>query len=189
MSNERVNFNPETEHNPEALEKAGAERRAELERSRETAGEESPEKSIETARHEALEKATSAEKEKTKQERQASPAERRNGPISKTERDTSYNATMSEIQTHMSPASRTFSKVIHNKAVEKTSEALGNTIARPNAILAGAVFAFVLTLGVYLVAKNLGYPISGFETIGAFIVGWVLGLTYDFIKTMVTGKK
>ena len=89
----------------------------------------------------------------------------------------------------MTPASRTFSRIIHNKTVEKVSDAAGNTIARPNAILSGAVLAFVLTLSVYLIAKNLGYPLSGFETIGAFAVGWVLGITYDFLKVMVTGRK
>ena len=60
---------------------------------------------------------------------------------------------------------------------------------RPNAILAGAVVAFVLVLAVYLISKFYGYTLSGFETIGAFIVGWVLGILYDFFKVMITGKK
>ena len=89
----------------------------------------------------------------------------------------------------MSAQSRAFSKVIHNPGVEKTSEALGSTVARPNAILSGAVFAFVLTLGVYLVARYYGYTLSGFESIGAFVLGWVIGIIYDFLKVMITGKK
>lgn len=188
-SQEKIKFNPENEYNPETLKEAGAERHAELREKLEKNNGEQLHDNIDDARREALEKATSAENEKTEHERQPSPAERRNGPISKAEREASYKATMNEVQTHMSPSSRAFSKVIHNKTVEKVSEVTGSTIARPNAILSGAVFAFVLTLGVYLVAKNLGYPLSGFETIGAFVLGWILGLTYDFIKTMVTGRK
>lgn len=88
------------------------------------------------------------------------------------------------------PASqRAFSKFIHNPAVEKTSEAVGNTVARPNAILAGAVVAFFLVLLVYVVAKFYGYRLSGFETIGAFIIGWIIGILYDFFRVMITGKK
>ena len=96
---------------------------------------------------------------------------------------------MQEVQSQMSAPSRTFSEVIHNKVVEKASKAIGSTVARPNALLSGAVFAFILTLGVYLVAKNLGYPLSGFETIAVFILGWALGITFDFVKVMVTGRK
>lgn len=185
---EKNKFSPEKEFNPEALNEAANERREQLRESY----EKSPEKPVENldeVRREALEKATSIEQEQKREERTASPAERRTGPISKHEREASYKATMGEIQTHMSPASRTFSKIIHNKTVEKVSEVTGNTIARPNAMLSGAIGAFILTLGVYLVAKNIGFELSGFESIGAFILGWILGLGYDFIKTMVTGRK
>lgn len=188
-SQEKVKFSPEKEFNPDALKEAAEKRHEQLREKLEQSGEQTRE-NLNEARREALETATSSEQEKkVEHERQPSPAERRRGPISKSEREASFGTTMNEIRTHMSPSSRAFSKLIHNKTVEKTSEVVGNTVARPNAILSGSVFAFVLTLGVYLVAKNLGYPLSGFETIGAFALGWILGLAYDFIKTMVTGRK
>ena len=189
MSSEKIKQNLEKEYSPsEALEAAGAERREQLREQRER--EKSNEQSVEDARHE-VEQAANAEREKKapEQERQPSPAERRTSSPNKAELESSFDTTMAEVRTQMSAPSRAFSKVIHNKAVEKTSEALGSTIARPDAILSGAIFAFVLTLGVYLVAKNLGYPLSGFETIGAFALGWVLGLVYDFLKVMITGRK
>lgn len=193
MDNKEKNiFNPEVKKNHEALKEAGEKQNERLREDRlERAGEKSPE-NLEDARHEALEKATSKEKlaeDHEKTERAPSPAERRNGPIGKAERDTSFNMTMKEVRSQMSAPSRTFSKIIHNKTVERVSEVTGNTIARPDAILSGAIFAFLMTLGVYLVAKNLGYPLSGFETIGAFALGWILGLSFDFIKVMVTGRK
>lgn len=152
-------------------------------------GEKSPERETtgETAKHEALEAAISHEKPASEERDTASPAVRR-GSI-KSERAASYKRTMAHIQSEMSAPSRAFSKVIHNKAVEKTSEVAGATIARPNAILAGSIFAFIFTLATYLIAKHYGYQLSGFETIGSFVLGWVVGLLFDFFRVMITGKR
>jgi len=152
---------------------------------------ESGEKSAEKARHDALEKAISVEAggaEKKSKEASA-PAQRRHGVVSKKEKASSYKKHMKSLQAELPPVQRGFSKVIHNPVVEKTSEVVGSTIARPNAILAGAIVAFFAVLGVYLVAKHFGYTLSGFETIGAFAVGWIFGILYDFFKVMITGKK
>ena len=113
---------------------------------------------------------------------------KRRGPTSKQERKAAFDKTMTEIQSEMSPASRTFSKVIHNPAVEKSSEVIGNTVARPNAILSGSAAAFILTAGIYLVAKHFGYSLSGTETIATFVLGWVIGLIYDYIRVLIFGK-
>lgn len=175
-------------------QQAAAEQLEKLSNGLERTGEhslESGEKSAERARVEALENAISVEasgKEKDVNSRDSSPAVRR-GSISKSQKDDSYKRTMKQVQTELSPSSRAFSKIIHTKAIEKTSEVIGSTIARPNAMLAGAVSAFILTLGVYVMAKTLGYQLSGFETIGAFIIGWLLGITYDYLRLVVTGKK
>lgn len=148
------------------------------------------EKSLEKARQDVLDETGRTDREKAEvvEERQPSPAERR-GPIGKVELEASFNSTMDDVQSQMTASSRAFSKVIHNKVVEKTSEVVGTTVARPNALLSGAIFAFILTLAVYLVAKNIGFQLSGFESISAFIIGWALGLMYDFLKVMITGRK
>ncbi len=190
MSNqEKNNFNPNKEHNPNTF-KEEREKLVELREQLAAEKEKTPEVDVGSIQREAFEKAQKNELEQKKeQERVATPERRQSGPISKAKHDESFKETMTEVRTHMSPASRTFSKVIHNRTVEKVSDVAGNTIARPNAILSGAVAAFILTLAAYLVAKNLGYPLSGFESIGAFAVGWLLGLTYDFVKIMVTGRR
>lgn len=157
---------------------------------REKAAELAPRDSLEDARHEALEKATSVERGKEKPAaREKSPAERRRGPVSAEAREISYSAKMHEIQSHMTPAGRTFSKIIHSKAVDAVSEAVGNTIARPNAILSGAIAAFLFSLVTLMIAKHYGYRLSGFEAIGAFVAGWLIGILYDFFKVMITGKR
>lgn len=189
-NNEQLNGSHEHYTNPGEIEAAGDKQREILREQHEKGLEQSPDNREEDARAEALEKATASRHEKqlaTTHEHTA--GERRRGVISRKERDASYQATMKEIQTHMTPAERTFSKVIHNKAVEQASEALAGTVARPNAILSGAVAAFVISLTTLLIAKHYGYRLSGFEAIGAFAAGWLIGILYDFFKVMITGKK
>lgn len=185
---ERLQSPENKEQSHEALDAARSERSAELEKNRERAAEQAPEQSLEKSRRDALEAASKAEK-KAKAEK--APAEkRRDTPAERRARQkASFNATMKDAQSHMSAPSRTFSKVIHNKAVEKTSEAVGSTVARPNAILAGSMAAFILTLAIYLIAKYYGYPLSGFETIAAFAIGWAVGLLIDYLRIMITGRK
>ncbi|HEY8992748.1 MAG TPA: hypothetical protein VIM37_02760 [Candidatus Microsaccharimonas sp.] len=152
---------------------------------------ESGEKAAEKARVEAMANAISVEKggaeKKTKSH--DAPTPRRRGGISKKEKTASYKKHMKQVQAELPAPQRAFSKVIHSPVVEKSSEFIGATVARPNAILSGAVVAFFLVLVVYIIAKNLGYVLSGFETIGAFIIGWVIGILYDYFKVLVTGKR
>lgn len=183
---------PEKELTPEQLESYNK-IEASIEKAVEKSNVENGEKTEANARQEALKEAISvergsAEKKKGK-EASGSPAKRRHGVVSKKERDASYKHHMKQLQAELSPSQRAFSKVIHNPIIEKTSEVVGSTVARPNAVLAGAAVAFFLVLAVYLVSKFYGYTLSGFETIGAFIVGWILGILYDFFRVMFTGKK
>ncbi|MFZ1257965.1 MAG: hypothetical protein WAQ25_00665 [Candidatus Saccharimonas sp.] len=190
MSNERDTFNKhEQGFNKEQLGEVAAERHKELAAERERSAEKSPEQNAEKARHEALEHASKVEKEKREDGmREKAPAERR-GPATKHEREASYNATMKEVRSQMSRPSQVFSTIIHNPVVEKVSDAVGSTIARPNAILSGSVAAFVVTLVIYLVARYYGYPLSGAETIASFALGWALGLIYDYFRLLALGKK
>lgn len=188
MNNERNTSgnNHERHYDAENLRDVGAERRKELAAEREkNASEAAQERSADKARHEALEHAKSAEHTERRQE---SPAERR-GAITKRERKASYEATMHEVRSQMSGSSRAFSVVIHNPTVEKVSDFVGGTIARPNAILSGAVFAFLFTLAIYLIARFNGYALSGTESIASFALGWLIGIAFDYLKLVVTGKK
>ena len=189
--NEHEAKSPEhKELSPEQLE-SYLRAEASVERAAEKSKVENGEKTELESRKEALKEAISVERgsAEKKKGKEAAATRRRHGVVSKKERNTSYKHHMKQLQKELPPAQRAFSKVIHNPVVEKTSEVVGSTIARPNAILSGAFVAFVLVLGVYLVSKYYGYTLSGFESIGAFIVGWVLGLLYDFFKVMITGKK
>lgn len=140
------------------------------------------------ARKEVLEAVKSKENKERKLNKSSSKKNNRS-TINKKERNASYKKTLKQVQVELPASNRIFSKIIHLPAVEKASDIIGDTIARPNAILSGSFFAFVLTLITYLTAKNIGYRLSGFETIIAFILGWLIGIIYDYFKAMVTGKK
>lgn len=190
MSSPEV-LKPTSEHGVEA-QSVAAERSKELLKQAERSVEASPEKQAERA----AEARAEANKEAL-MGRESGGAEKRRSNIdgtttthaTKRQREASYAATMRQIRSEMNAPSRTFSKVIHNKTVERISDAVGTTAARPNAVLAGSVAATFLTLFVFFVAKQYGYRLSGFETIGTFFIGWALGLIYDYARLMFTTKR
>lgn len=86
---------------------------------------------------------------------------------------------MKHAETEMTGPEKIVSRFIHLKAIEKSADIVGNTIARPNAMLSGSIAAFISITILYFASKHYGYPLSGFETAGAFAAGWVVGLLYD----------
>ena len=152
---------------------------------------------LRAARHEAEQvyeqaaeqKRVTAEAERRQhetREQQRAERQRQTSPAAQQER---FDKTMAAVQSQLSPSSRAFSKVIHNPAIEKASEVTGSTVARPNALLSGAIAAFVLTLAIYLIARFNGYPLSGAESIAAFALGWLCGLAFDFVRMMMLGRR
>jgi len=108
--------------------------------------------------------------------------------LTKKQQNESYKRILKRAQSELNLSDYLFSKVIHNKFIEKTSDIISSTIARPNSILIGAFLSFVLTLAAYTISKNIGYKLSGFETIAAFILGWIIGIIYDYLKVLFFGK-
>jgi cobalamin biosynthesis Mg chelatase CobN len=189
---ERVKENSSERFQDNGLESEGSERTKQLAMEREQSAaekEHSSHEKEEAARHE-VERAV-MEKEK-KDERAASPAERRrDAPAKNTKatREAVFKKEMKHVQAELSAPERAFSKLIHNKTVEKASEAVGSTIARPNSILYGSLFAFILVSALYLWARQNGHELSGFETIGAFVVGWLVGLIVDYFRILISGGR
>ncbi len=179
---------PNAERSVEA-QNAAAERSAELQKSRERSGEK---------QEHAGERLDSARKETEAAFSKEAGKEQRSGGepgaptlthATKKQRAASYENTMAQIRSEMNGPSRAFSKFIHTPTIEKASEAIGSTIARPNAVLAGSVAATFLTLTVFIIAKQYGYRLSGFETIGTFALGWALGIIYDYTRLLMRGKR
>lgn len=184
----------QNERDHEALERQARERKEQLreqvERRAEASRERGPEHTSREVEREAKELARTAEKERRQAEKQTAPAEKSRERLVRTKKtlDASFDREMKSIRSEMPATSRAFSKVIHNKTVERLSEVTGKTVARPNAILAGSTFALIFTAVLYFWAKEAGYALSGFETIAAFIIGWLCGIIFDFVRIAITGK-
>jgi hypothetical protein len=104
-------------------------------------------------------------------------------------RDKSYKNTLKRIQKELNATDRIFSGIIHLKLVERISDTVEYTLARPNPILIGSITAFILTLAAYMISKKIGYQLSGTETIIAFAIGWSIGLIYDYLIVLFKGKR
>jgi len=118
-----------------------------------------------------------------------SPAERRKGPIGKKQLESSFKTQMKYAKNDMTFNERVISTIIHAKPVEKTADFVSATIARPNAMLSGSIAAFIGITALYFISKYYGFQLSGFETIGAFIAGWIVGILYDYFSVMIRGPR
>lgn len=185
---ERIKTSEQRGENSKELEAQGDKLRANLERSHEQSRAETNKENAAELRHEA-EKHAESKAERAKKQEKAPAPERKNGrQFSKRAQKAVYKKELNHIQANMSAPSRAFSKVIHTPGVEKASEIIGSTAARPNALLSGAVFALIFTVGVYWVAKTNGYPLSGAESIASFFVGYAVGILYDYLRIMIRGR-
>lgn len=187
MSNpEQPQISPERSRQ---TQESAAERSAELLKNAEKTVESSPEgqaEQIKSARHET-EAAFSREAGSERSGHEPTGIGRAIKRVTNEERQIAYKQTMSHIRSEMSAPARNFSKFIHQRGIERASGVLATSVARPNAILSGSTCALILVTSLYVLAKIFGYPLSGFETIGAFALGWALGLIYDYVRALVTG--
>ncbi len=88
-----------------------------------------------------------------------------------------FSQTLSSVQRKLPGLSRTFSAAIHAPAVEKASEVLESTVARPSVLLGTTWTALIVGTAFYLTARHYGYALSGSELLFSFIVGALLGIS------------
>ena len=83
----------------------------------------------EDIRNEALEIASKHEAAQEKKARESKENKKDQPSLTKADVEASYKKTLDNVQKQLPAPSRAFNKVIHNSTVEKTSDAIGNTIA------------------------------------------------------------
>lgn len=151
--------------------------------------ETSPEDEVEKARKE-VEKINTYENTSDDQEENSleTSHEKTGGVLTTKDKTKIYKDTLAKTQSELKGTSRTFSKIIHNRVVESSSELLSKTVARPTSILYGSILAFAVMLVVYLFAKKNGFELSGSELILLFAAGWILGIIADLLKKMISQK-
>lgn len=152
-------------------------------KSKETGGEQlQPQAEIERTSRKELEGLHEAQENNTRLELMSDEDEAQQAVrITKDDKQRAYTHTIKHVQSKLSKPSRSFSKVIHSPVVERTSEALEKTVARPSAILGGALFATVGLAVMSFFARRYGFTLSGTELILFVSAGWLLGLVVEFV--------
>lgn len=101
-----------------------------------------------------------------------------------------YKQTLKQVQKNLSKPEKTFSKVIHNKTIEKVSDVGSKTVARPSGLLFGGIFAFISSLLVLLISKHSGFTYNYLLFVLVFVGGYFLGLIFElFYRFLKLGKK
>lgn len=102
----------------------------------------------------------------------------------------SLKQNLNKIQRKLPSYQRPFSKFVHNKTVEKVSDAAGATIARPSGILFAGIFSFIMSLLVLSVSRYFGYEYNfmiGLASLGGgFIIGLMLEAIMKLFKKLKT---
>lgn len=113
-------------------------------------------------------------------------------PLSSADRAQSFTTSLHHIQRSLPVTTRMVSSLIHQSAIEKVSEIIGKTIARPSGLIGAAITAAFGTLAFYTVARFAGFSLTGSETpllLGlGFVIGVLAEISYKVIRYLF-GKK
>jgi hypothetical protein len=90
-----------------------------------------------------------------------------------------YARALTRVRKRLSAPSRTFSKVVHAKAIEKPSEVIGATVARPSGLLGGAFIALIGTSILFWVSRHYGYEYNYLAAVLLFGLGMIVGLSVE----------
>ena len=100
-----------------------------------------------------------------------------------------YTHTLSSIRNRLKGPEKSFSKVIHQPAVERASEMLENTVARPSGLLFGGLYSFIGSLASYILARRLGGELKLSVFAVFFVGGFFIGLIVELIWRYYSKKR
>ena len=101
--------------------------------------------------------------------------------VNKQLKEMAYSRAMTRVRKHLSLPSRMLSRTVHSKALERPSEIIGNTVARPSGVLGGALIATIGSSVLLWLTKHFGYTYNYLAVILLFVMGLVLGVTVEAI--------
>jgi hypothetical protein len=179
MSAEHSTHHPERDTPRESgLEAAAAERMEQLRHQPERSQEQSAEQRAEAAR-EVIHRPEAKPEPEPAPAAEKSPQRSPRIPLINAELN--YAHTLASVRRHLSPVSQQFSRAIHHPVVEKTSEVLEKTVARPS-VMNGALWTAVVVGGIfYFFAHTYGYPLSGSTFVFSLLAGAIIGLIAEAV--------
>lgn len=101
--------------------------------------------------------------------------------INKQLKDVAFTRALTRAQKKLSLPSKIFSKIIHNQTIDRSSEFIGRTVARPSSMLSGAFLAFVGTSALLWLTRKHGYEYNYLVVVILFALGWAAGITAEFL--------
>jgi hypothetical protein len=93
-----------------------------------------------------------------------------------------YKNTITDVQSHLSPSEKRFSKIVHNEFIESISEAGAKTIARPSGILGGSIIMVFGGLIVLFFARKYGFEVPLSLYLFLYLVGFILFVAVELIS-------
>lgn len=137
------------------------------------------EQSVEKTRQK-IEKALDRETEKRAEKLTPKPLEASEPKtVTRAARDEAFRGAMKSVRSQLPTLQRGFSKFIHAKPVEVTSELLEETIFRPSFLWGGVIGGIIFGSALYIVARLQGFRLSGSEFIFGLFVGGIVGLVME----------
>ena len=103
----------------------------------------------------------------------------------KVDKQRSFDTTMHHVRNELRGPERILSKFIHKPVVEKASEVVGSTIARPSGIAGATITAFFGLLSVYGIARFAGFELSGSEMPILLLLGFTAGLLIEWMYKII----
>ncbi len=119
----------------------------------------------------------------------AAPSTAHPQPTSYELKQLGYARSLTRIRKRLSPPDRLLSKIIHQPAIETTSEVASKTLARPSGLLGGSIFAFLGSTLLLLAARHYGFQYNYLVFALLFIGGFGLGMLLELGLFLVRRKK
>lgn len=149
-----------------------------LERLHDTPEAEKSPEDVARLAHKAAEHAVSGH-ETTVGEDEAAPSQQYHFGQYKLLRKDAYAQSLKRIRSHLNAPERAFSKVVHQPVVDKTSEGLAKTVARPSGLLGAGLVAFLGSSILIYMAKHYGFRYNFTTFFLLLTVGFAAGIIFE----------
>jgi hypothetical protein len=86
---------------------------------------------------------------------------------------------LNTIRKQLPKSEQVLSRVVHTKSIQTVSNAAEKTVARPQALLWGGLFAVISSAALYMTAKYIGFEYNYLVSILCFVGGYAVGLIVE----------
>lgn len=100
-----------------------------------------------------------------------------------------YKRSLKMIQSNLNLPDRTLSRIVHQPAVERVSNGLAKTVARPSAFLGGSMGALIGSAGLLYISKHNGFTYNYAVFLLLFVGGFFAGALVETLWKLTIGRK